>query len=97
MQKISSIASAHQENALITVTPVGPLPIATIAINVLGGSCAGFTGPDGFTCSSNNLSLTCLIPGETYFAQVGSAEANAGNFNINIAFSDNGVPNDQCT
>ncbi|MBK7804864.1 MAG: gliding motility-associated C-terminal domain-containing protein [Saprospiraceae bacterium] len=88
---------ANMENALITVTPVGPLPIATIAINVLGGSCAGFTGPDGFTCSSNNLSLTCLLPGETYFAQVGSAEANAGNFNINIAFSDNGVPNDQCT
>ena len=87
---------ANMENALITVTPVGPLPIATIAINVLGGSCAGFTGPDGFTCSSNNLSLTCLIPGETYFAQVGSAEANAGNFNINIAFSDNGVPNDNC-
>jgi len=87
---------ANMENATITVTPAGALPISSIAINVLGGTCAGLTGPEGFTCSSNNLPLTCLTPGNSYLVQIGSAVTNAGNFDINIAFSDNGVINDNC-
>lgn len=86
----------NMENATITLTPAATMGISSPAINVLGGTCAALTGPEGFTCNSNTLSLTCLTPGDSYLVQIGSAEANAGNFDITIAFFDNEVANDNC-
>ena len=85
---------AGQENATITISPVGPNPIANPAIAVFSGACGGLTLIDS-ECS-NSIVLTCLIPGTTYRVAVGSAAGDSGNFNLSLNTSDNGVANDAC-
>ncbi|MFZ1703848.1 MAG: gliding motility-associated C-terminal domain-containing protein [Saprospiraceae bacterium] len=85
---------ANHENATITVVSAGASPITDPAIGVYSGPCAGLTLINS-SCTGT-ISLTCLVPGQTYQVAVGSATGDAGTFNLTLATSDNGVANDAC-
>lgn len=85
---------ANHENATITITPVGTDAITDPAIAVFGGNCGALELVDA-ECNST-ISLTCLIPGDTYKVAIGSAVGGAGTFDLSLNTSDNGVANEVC-
>jgi gliding motility-associated-like protein len=96
--------SAPNNKITINITGTGVDPIANPAISIFDNIGAGTpnvpctNNPINSDCDGNSTAeFNCLAPG-TYLIQIGSTNANAGEFSITATAGVNdGPPNDLCT